>query len=116
MALDIDACARSEARHNVQLNPYAVRTVQVADHSLASIEGPFDLIMANLRLPTLVSLAEWVREHLMPLGCVVVSGCREEEWGRLVEVYVKKGIHSLWQDIMGGWAGGLFGRGDHAPL
>jgi ribosomal protein L11 methyltransferase len=108
LALDIDACARSEARHNIRLNPEAERVVEVAEHSLESIEEHFDLAMANLRLPTLAGLGEWLRCRLNPLGCVVVSGCREEEWDPLVGLYREKGLHLLWHDAKGGWAGGVF--------
>ena len=116
LALDIDACARSEARHNIRLNPKAARVVEVADHPLESIEEHFDLVMANLRLPTLVGLVEWLHCHLNPLGCVVVSGCREEEWGSLVDVYRENGWHPLWRDAKGGWAGGVFWGEEEQPL
>lgn len=109
LALDVDACARAEARDNVRLNPKATPIVRVENRPLASIEGRFDLIMANLRLPTLAEMAAWVRNHLSNLGCMVVSGCRGEEWGRLVAIYAREGLHPLWQNAMAGWAGGLLG-------
>jgi ribosomal protein L11 methyltransferase len=115
-ALDIDACARSEARHNVRLNPRAASIVHVTDEAPESFEEPFDLIMANLRLPTLARLAEWVGRRLNPKGCVVVSGCREEEWGHLAEIYGAKGLRPLWQDTRAGWAGGVFLNGEEHTL
>jgi ribosomal protein L11 methylase PrmA len=113
--LDIDACALSEARRNIRLNPKAARVVEVAEHPLESLEERFDLVMANLRLPTLAGLGEWLRCRLNLLGCVVVSGCREEEWGHLVGLYGEKGLHPLWQDAKGGWAGGVFLYEDERP-
>lgn len=107
IALDIDACARSEARHNIRLNPKIEGRVHVADCPLESIEQRFDLVMANLRLPTLAGLAGWVRDRLNPSACVVVSGCREDEWERLTVIYRARGLHTLWQGFIGGWAGGL---------
>lgn len=105
--LDIDACARSEALANIGLNPKAAG-IDVTDRPLDAFDLSFDLVMANLRLPTLVDLADWMEAHLKATGCVVVSGCREEEWDRLSDVYATKGLHSGWQAAMGGWVGGLF--------
>ena len=108
LALDIDACARSEARHNVRLNPRVAAVVHVTESAAESLDERFDFIMANLRLPTLAGLAEWVSNCLSPKGFLVVSGCREEEWPHLLGIYDAKGLRPLWQDASGGWAGGVF--------
>lgn len=107
LALEIDACARSEAQKNIALNPLAAG-IQVGDRPLETLDGPFDLVMANLRLPTLVSIADWMVAHLNPAGCAVVSGCREEEWERLSTVYTQKGLRVGGQAAMAGWSGGVF--------
>jgi len=108
MALDVDACARSEARMNIDLNPRAGAVVSVSDTSLAAIQQRFDLVMANLRLPTLIHLSAWIQSHLRSVSCVVVSGFREEERDRLHACYARQGFHSLWQGDMTGWSAGLF--------
>lgn len=115
MALDVDACARSEARMNIDLNPQAVTAVAVSDRPLASIEKRFDLVMANLRLPTLIYLSAWIQSHLRSVGCVVVSGFREEEWDRLHACYASQGFHSPWQGGMVGWSAGMFCPVDDNP-
>ncbi len=115
VALDVDACARSEARMNIDLNPQAVAAVAVSDTPLASIEKRFDLVLANLRLPTLIHLSAWIPSHLRRGGCVVVSGLREEEWDRLHACYARQGFHSLWQGNMVGWSAGIFCPIDASP-
>ena len=115
MALDVDACARSEARMNIDLNPKAATAVAVTDIPLASIEKRFDLVMANLRLPTLIHLSAWIQLHLRSVGCAVVSGFREEEWDRLQACYARQGFHSLWQGSMAGWSAGVFCPVDTNP-
>lgn len=107
-ALDIDACARSEARLNVGLNPGA-KGVQVSDRPLSSFNDRFDLVIANLRLPTLVALSEWVASHLAPSGCLVVSGFRDEEQDRLFACYADQGFQPLWQRALAGWGAALLG-------
>lgn len=112
-AVDIDACACSETRHNVRLNPKIAGVVQVIDTAVESIEQRFDLVMANLRLPTLVRLAGWIAHHLTFRGCLVISGCREEEWGGLRTIYREQGLQARWQSAQGGWTGGLFQLANH---
>jgi ribosomal protein L11 methyltransferase len=107
-ALDIDACARSEARLNVDLNTGA-EGVQVSDQPLSSFNDRFDLVIANLRLPTLVALSEWVASHLAPSGCLVVSGFKDEEQDRLFACYADQGFQSLWQKELAGWCSAFFG-------
>jgi ribosomal protein L11 methyltransferase len=106
-ALDIDACARSEARLNINLNPGAER-IQVSDRPLSSFNGRFDLVIANLRLPTLAALSGWVASHLEPTGFLVVSGFKDEEQDRLLACYADRGFQSLWQNEVAGWCAALF--------
>jgi len=107
-ALDIDACARAEARLNIGLNPGA-EGVQVSDRPLSSFNGRFDLVIANLRQPTLVALSGWVASHLAPSGCLVVSGFRDEEQDRLLACYADHGFQPLWQKELAGWCAALLG-------
>ena len=107
-ALDIDACARSEARLNIGLNP-AAAGVQVSDRPLSSLNGRFDLVIANLRLPTLATLSGWVTSHLASSGCLVVSGFRDEEQDRLLACYADHGFQPLWQKALAGWCAALLG-------
>lgn len=109
LALDVDACARSETRLNIDLNPRAAVAVTVSDTPLASIEKRFDMVIANLRLPSLIQISDWIQAHLQSGGCVVVSGFREDEWDRLLACYADQGFHSMAQDSLAGWSAGLFG-------
>lgn len=115
MALDVDACARSEARMNIDLNPRAGAAIAVSDTPLTSIEKRFDLVTANLRLPTLIQLSAWIKLHLRSAGCVAVSGFREEEWDRLHACYAHQGFYSRWQGGMAGWSAGIFYPVDPPP-
>jgi ribosomal protein L11 methyltransferase len=107
-ALDTDACARSEARLNIGLNPGA-EGIQVSDRPVSSFNGRFDLVIANLRLPTLVALSGWVASHLAPSGCLVVSGFRDEEQDRLFACYGDQGLQPLWQKARAGWGAAFLG-------
>lgn len=106
-AVDIDACARSEAAANIALNA-AIDRITVTDADLGDLADSFDVVIANLRLPTLVQLLPWVRCHQPQMGCLVVSGIRQNEWGVLKARYAAAGYHPLWYGREAGWVGGLF--------
>lgn len=103
MALDWDPCARSEAIHNIALN-HGLPAITVSNRPLESLQNRFDLVIANLRLPTLAQLADWIALHLNPGGCVVVSGVKTEELSCLVTIYGKYGFEPTWQRQDAGWA------------
>ncbi len=107
VALDIDTCARSEARQNIHMNAKAA-AITVSGQSLESVHREFNMVMANLRLPTLVSYAGWMRVHLRPPGCAVVSGFRKEEWMRLQKVFEQQGFDTLGYLDRQGWAAAAF--------
>jgi len=106
-ALEIDACARSEARQNIRLNAKAA-VITVSGQALESVQEDFNMMMANLRLPTLVSYAGWMRAHLRSPGYVVVSGFRQTEWMRLEKVFEDKGFDTIGYQDRQGWAAAVF--------
>jgi ribosomal protein L11 methyltransferase len=106
-AIDIDACARVEAQDNIARNK-GIAPIIVSDTPLQNLNGSFDIVIANLRLPTLMRLLGWLPNHLSPEGWVVVSGVRQSEWPRLETAYGDEGLQAVWRQSEAGWAGGLF--------
>ncbi len=109
VALDNDPCALWEARRNAGLNRLEDRIHVTAD-PMERIGGAFDLILANLRFPTLVSLTETVGRRLTADGMVVASGIRPEESGALMRAYRAISLHPCWYRQRKGWAGIAFSR------
>jgi ribosomal protein L11 methyltransferase len=107
LAIDTDSCARHEARTNAQLNDLAGR-VTIRSEALSANDGQFDLIMANLRWPTLSSLGQVFSRHLKENGALVVSGLRSDEAGQLIGEYQLLGLTCVWQGEHGGWRGMVF--------
>jgi len=101
LATDIDPCARKEALENIAENRLKTKIV-VRDQPLEKINGRFALIICNLRPPTLINYAGLIAEKTIKNGLVVLSGLKEDEYGRLVAAY-KKGFDRLWQETEGGW-------------
>ena len=109
VGIDIDPAARSEARENVSLNRLAAQ-IEISDQYLESIEGPFNLVTANLRYPTLKKICSVLRKITHPNGFIVFSGIRCHESADLIKAYDRKNFEFLWQDETQDWSGVVFKR------
>jgi ribosomal protein L11 methyltransferase len=103
-ATDIDSVARFEARQNIAENSLAPEHVTVVDappHALRPRK--FDLLLANLRPPTLKCLFGEMLNITAPNGIWVVSGFRppEAEWMRNSSA-AKKG-RIVWCENLKNW-------------
>ena len=104
IGIDIDPCARWEAKKNININGLEDR-LDISDRYLETIDRFFTLITANLRLPTLKKIGSCLRKITVPNGFVVFSGIRSHESADLINAYSKKGFTCVWQDHELNWAG-----------
>ncbi len=104
LALDIDPCALWEAKENVALNNLALR-IRVSADPVEDLVETFNLIIANLRLPTLLRLTPTVDHLLATKGVAVVSGIRPEETDALLKHWSALGLKPCWREEQQGWAG-----------
>jgi ribosomal protein L11 methyltransferase len=72
----------------------------------------FDLVLANLRYPTLCRLPEALAGLISEDAAWVVSGVRPAEGDLLVSEYAGAGLHPCFTRDLGGWRGMVF-RGKH---
>lgn len=107
IGIDIDPAARSEAGKNVSLNRLAGQ-IEISDQYLESIEGPFNMVTANLRFPTLKKITSCLRKIVHPKGFLVFSGIRSHESAGLIKAYNRKGFEFLWREESLDWAGVVF--------
>jgi ribosomal protein L11 methyltransferase len=110
VGIDIDPAARSEARQNVSLNRLAEQ-IEISDQCLESFVGPFNLVTANLRYPTLKKICPYLRKITHPKGFIVFSGIRSHESADLIKAYDRRNFEFLWQDDTHDWAGVVFKSG-----
>lgn len=94
LGIDIDACARMEALENARLNGVQDR-LRTSGETVDTLEGPFSLILANLRSPFLASLSKKIREISPPGTILVFSGFREEERPGLLATYPQNQFRHL---------------------
>lgn len=108
-ACDIDAIARDEADKNVRLN--GLELCIHIDETL-SAETPCDLIVANLRFPTLIDLGANFKNRLRSEGYLVVSGLRIEEKDDLISRYAHLTLKPRWEACDNGWCALVFSRAE----
>lgn len=106
-AVDVDPCALDEARRNIEHNRLADR-ITLHQQRPERRCADYDLILANLRLPTLCTLADWVRQNTRPSSYLVFSGFRDHERQALLAAYPPTAFHRMWTRRRAGWGGIVF--------
>lgn len=107
VGIDIDPCARAEAKENVQLNNLEHR-IEILDHLIEDINEKFSLITANLRYPTLKRLCPRMAQILDEKGAVVVSGIKTGEVQDLMNCFTQNSFQCIWKGVEKGWVGMVF--------
>jgi ribosomal protein L11 methyltransferase len=89
--IDSDPCAVFEARDNVRLNQVENR-VNIHDGGLDGLTGAYDLVLANLRMPTLFGLWSVLEKKLADDSILIFSGLKSEESAGICDFYAKAGF------------------------
>lgn len=110
-AVDIDPCAVFEARANIRLNGVEDQVV-VIDNLQETGSGCCDLIVANLRTPTLMALLPRIVNMAATGSALIFSGMRAEETGRLRKRYRAAGFFERKICSEKGWCACLLVRGE----
>ena len=104
LAYDIDPNAVSEAGKNAGLNALSHRILVLA-HPLPA-DGPMlGIITANLRAPTLETLAPVFRDRLAPEGFLILSGIRSWETSDVKDSFSRYGMQPVWEKTDKDWTG-----------
>lgn len=90
LGIDIDAAACVEAQRNVIANNVSEKVALAAGTLDAIGYGPYDLVMANLRPPTLVEMMPSMAHLLAENGWWILSGFRPDETDAVVKKFPKK--------------------------
>ena len=109
VGIDIDSCARTEAKKNVKLNKLE-NQIKILDQDVEKIDKKFTLILANLRYPTLKRLYSHIVEITEKDGSVIVSGIKTGEVSDLLYIFTQKYFRCVWQEFEEDWAGLAFVR------
>jgi ribosomal protein L11 methyltransferase len=109
VGIDIESCARKEARENIQLNKVHDQ-IEIQATPLEQVKGKYGLILANLRIPTLNELHFQILEKCNSKTVLLLSGFRFGEEKGLQEAYAQAGFRCLNQISKHGWTGFICGR------
>jgi ribosomal protein L11 methyltransferase len=90
IALDIDPISVGAARENLERN--GIGSVAVSDNALASTEGPFELIVANIQADVLESLAADLCSRVAPAGALALSGLLAPQAEPVAAVFERLGL------------------------
>lgn len=108
-ARDIDPIAVDATAANARRNRLA-RRIRIEQGSLPAVNGPFDVVLANLVASLLISLADGLAAEMRPGGVLVASGIfmdREEEVGEALEAV---GLAPAGRRAEGDWVALRLGR------
>jgi ribosomal protein L11 methyltransferase len=83
-AIDISVAALEATEDNARRNGVD-RVITVSGRPLASIDEPFDVVLANLLAPVLVDLAADLRRVVSPSGELIVSGVLADAHDHVVD-------------------------------
>ena len=63
------------------------------------------MVVSNTSKDTLISMRESLKERLLPLGHLIVSGIQANEKREVAEIYGNSGYDIVSGKVEGGWAG-----------
>lgn len=112
-AVDIDPLAVDVARENLAINGL-LEQVECSTTPLESLEGCFDVILANILAEELVRLAPNLSERLSPGGSLVLSGILAEKEGLVRSGFSSQPMQYLETLTEGEWVA-LHYRKDPTP-
>ncbi|MBC8017524.1 MAG: 50S ribosomal protein L11 methyltransferase [Verrucomicrobia bacterium] len=101
-AVDIDPLALEVARENLAINGLTDQ-VECSTTPLESLEGCFDVILANILAEELVRLAPFLSKRLSPGGSLVLSGILAEKEGLVRSGFSSQPLEYLATLIEGEW-------------
>jgi len=102
LGIDCDAASVQAAARNAELNGVADR-FDVSGINLVDVSGEFDLVVANIIVPTLVELAPGLVARLAPEGRLVLSGLLAEDAASLLDRLAELGLSELTRQLEGDW-------------
>ena len=108
--IDTDPCALFEARENVGLNHLENR-VHISNDRLDEVVGPYDVVLANLRAPTLMTLRDNVITWLSDPCVLILSGLKTGEIPLICDYYREADFFELQKLSEKGWSAICLARG-----
>ena len=113
LGIDTDPCARYEARKNIELNRLGSK-IRISDLPIEKLKptGRYQLVVANLRTPSLLHLASRICRLTRVKGRIVLSGIRTRELERLAKPFKANRCSIVWEAEESGWHAVVYQKED----
>ena len=98
--IDLDREAVDVTMANARQNGVE-HIVTSSDDEFAAVDGPFDLVVANVLAPVIVGCAADVARVIRPGGVLVVSGLLMDRWQHVEDALA--GFTLMERRVLGGW-------------
>lgn len=102
LGIDTDPGARYEAALNAEINDVGKR-FEVSNAPLEDLRGTFDIVVANLRYPTLIRICSNISTLVKRPGAVVLSGIKVEESEKVMNTYKARQFSCAWKATEKSW-------------
>jgi len=106
IATDIDPIAIYEAQINVKINQLTDCITLIKSDEFP--DNTYQLILANLRYPTLINIAEKLNQLIDKPGYVICSGYTNDESKSLTNIFKQHSLVCMYNSKQNKWAGGVF--------
>jgi ribosomal protein L11 methyltransferase len=104
IASDIDPVAVETARANVEANDLArIPCIEADGLDHPDLQGPFDLVLANILKGPLIDLAPGIARITAPGGRIVLSGLLTTQADEIAAAYAREGAAEVGREIIGEW-------------
>ncbi len=100
-AIDVSAGALEATLANAELNGVSEQ-IDVDLATLDGIAGPYDMVVANILAPVLISLAPQLQRLTSSTGELVISGILAEDHAHVIEALAPMHVEAT--TTLGGWA------------
>ena len=97
---DVDPTAIRVAEENAALNKVEL---QLSTASLDAVEGPFDIVVANIMAQTLIDLAAPLARQVAPSGQLFLSGILDFQPDDVAQAFVAQGLVERERRTQGEW-------------
>ncbi len=104
LGIDNDPVALENAEENLQINGVAERMRLELGSIDAAVDGPYDLVVANILAEPLIQMAPQIKARVAPGGVLLLSGILTTQAEKVAEAYKHLGMAAPETRIDGEWA------------
>lgn len=104
-AVDFNAAAIENARHNIDINKLADRIKLVEGEAREVLIGEFDVILSNITCADIIALLPVYIKHLAPAGKIICAGILNQNFASLEDALQDLPLKQIDKENDGEWVG-----------